>query len=568
MEKFSLERHDDGSESIRIPYRGRDLLAHNMYNRGTAFTQEERRAFELDGLLPAHVSNLEEQSRRTYASITRKTEPLERFIGLEALEARDAVLYYRLLCDHIEEFLPVVYTPTVGEACQRYSHIFRRGRGLWITPDDRERIDQVLANAPFEDVRLIVVTDNERILGLGDLGAGGIGIPVGKLALYTVGAGFHPTQCLPISLDVGTNNPELLSDPLYIGWRHKRLRGQAYDDFIEAFVQAVQRRFPRAVLQWEDFKKNTAFALLDRYRERICSFNDDIQGTAAVAVAGIMAAARATDTTLADQRIVMLGAGAAGVGIARLWRDALRRQGLSGEALVRSIAVLDSNGLLVQGRKIDDEHKHEFAWPVDLVRSVGLDPNGNCDLLACVKALKPTVLMGTSGQPGVFDEAVIRAVAAGVARPVVFPFSNPNSQCEAQPDDVVQWSDGRAIVATGSPFAPVDYKGRRYLIGQGNNAYIFPGVGLGASVVEAKRITDVMFLDAAYALARMVETSDLREGALYPPLSQLRSVSAEIAVAVALAAIKDGVAAPVEELELRARVKRAMWEPSYPKIKR
>ncbi|HET8645533.1 MAG TPA: oxaloacetate-decarboxylating malate dehydrogenase, partial [Vicinamibacteria bacterium] len=372
---------------LPVPHRGQALLRHPMYNKGTAFTQEERAAFGLEGLLPSAVFSIEQQARRAFRNIQRKDDPLEQYIGLAALQDRNEVLYYRVLLEHAEELLPIVYTPTVGRACQEFSHIFRRARGLWITPGHRGRIHEVLGNAPQSDVRLIVVTDNERILGLGDQGAGGMGIPVGKLALYTAGAGIAPWQTLPISLDVGTDNAQLRADDLYLGWRAPRLRGAEYDSLVDEFVQAVKSRFPRAVLQWEDFKKANAFRLLERYRHVLTSFNDDIQGTAAVAVAGMLAGVRATGTPLVEQRVVILGAGAAGIGIARLARETLRRAGLSGTALTKAIANLDSHGLVVDDQPIADEHKRPFAWPAGLAEEHGLGAGRPRGLLAVVEAL-------------------------------------------------------------------------------------------------------------------------------------------------------------------------------------
>src|SRR6266498_3450734 len=380
METLGLKLDSDGKPRLEVPYRGVPLLRHPMYTKSSAFTPEEREAFGLEGLLPSAVSTMEQQERRVYDNITRKSDPLEKFIGLAALQGRNEHLFYRLLIDHIEEFLPIVYTPTVGRACQEFSHIFRRARGLWITPGDRGRIYDALGNAPFADIRLIVVTDNERILGLGDQGAGGMGIPIGKLALYTAAAGIHPSQTLPISLDVGTDNEALLVDDLYLGWRFPRLRGAEYDSLVEEFVQAVKRRFPKALLQWEDFKKNNAFRLLDRYRKVITCFNDDIQGTAAVATAGMMAGCRATGIPLKEQRVVLLGAGAAGIGIARLLRDTFRRAGMKGEDLTLATASLDSHGLVVDDEEIHDVHKRDFAWPAALAAKMGLPKGASRDL--------------------------------------------------------------------------------------------------------------------------------------------------------------------------------------------
>jgi malic enzyme len=552
--------------TLAVPYRGAVLLRQPLFTKGSAFTEEERVEFGLEGLLPWHVGSIEEQSRRIYGSLARKTDALEKFIGLAALQDRNETLFYRLLVDHLEEMLPIVYTPTVGRACQEFSHIFRRARGLWITPGHRGRIEEVLGNAPCPDVRLIVVTDNERILGLGDQGAGGMGIPIGKLALYTAGAGIPPWQTLPISLDVGTDNPGLLADELYLGWRAPRLRGPEYDALVDEFVRAVKKRFPRAILQWEDFKKANAFRLLERYRGVLTSFNDDIQGTAAVAVAGMMAGVRATGTPLLEQRLVILGAGAAGIGIARLARETLKRAGLSGEALVTAIANLDSHGLVVDDQPIADEHKRPFAWPAAVAEAHGLGAGRPRDLLAVVKAVRPTVLIGTSGEPGTFTEDVVREMARHVARPLVFPMSNPTSKSEAVPADLLAWTDGRALIATGSPFDPVPWDGREIVIGQGNNAFVFPGVGLGVLVSEAREVTDAMFAAAAERLAQEVGEDDLRAGSLFPRIRQLRRVSAAIARAVAAEASASGVGLRRSDEEIARAVADAMWEPRYPAL--
>lgn len=563
MERFGLKRDSQGNPRLEVPYRGARLLRHPMYTKGTGFSEEERIALGLEGLLPHSVSTLEQQRRRIYANITRKQDPLEKFIGLAALQDRNEHLFYRVLVDHIEELLPVVYTPTVGRACQEFSHIFRRARGLWITPEHRGRIDEVLGNAPFDDVRLIVVTDNERILGLGDQGAGGMGIPIGKLALYTAAAGIPPWQTLPISLDLGTDNKALLEDDLYLGWRFPRLRGPEYDSLVEEFVQAVKRRFPKALLQWEDFKKANAFRLLDRYRKVLPSFNDDIQGTAAVAVAGMMAGARLTGTPLAGQRVVILGAGAAGIGIARLIRDALRRAGLAGEDLVRAIANLDSHGLLVDDTPILDEHKRGFAWPAALAAAQGLGKSQPRDLLSVVRAVRPSMLIGTSGEPDTFTEPVVREMAKHVERPVIFPMSNPTSKSEAKPADLIAWTDGRALVATGSPFDPVSFDGRTIAIGQGNNAFVFPGMGLGVLVSEAREVTDVLFAAAAEALAAEVHPEDLASGSLFPPVHDIRRVTARVAEAVVRAARDSGVGRAIGDGEIPRAVAAGMWEPAY-----
>jgi malic enzyme len=544
-----------------VPFRGPQLLSHPLYNKGSAFSREERQAFGLEGLLPSAVNTLEQQARRVYENLARKTDPLERYIGLASLEDRNEHLFHHVLGEHLEEFLPIVYTPTVGRACQQFSHIFRRARGLWITPEHRGRIDEVLGNWPEEDVRLIVVTDNERILGLGDQGAGGMGIPIGKVAVYTAAAGIHPGHALPISLDVGTDNQALLDDDLYLGWPHRRLRGPEYDAVVDEFVTAVRRRFPRALLQWEDFKKQNAFNLLDRYRKALPSFNDDIQGTGAVVLAGILAAARITGVPLAHQRVVILGAGAAGIGIARQIRDALERAGLAGDGLTRALALVDVGGVLARDGQPLDDFQLPFAWPVELARDCGLvGPHG---LEAVVRAVKPTVLIGACGQGGAFGKDVVEAMAGHVERPVILPLSNPTSQSEAVPADVIAWTRGQALVAAGSPFEPVSYGGREIRIGQCNNTFIFPGLGLGALVAEAREVSDRMFRAAAECLAAQVSDGELAAGALYPRVRDLRGVSTSIAFAVAREARDGGLGRPLGDDDIRRAVADAQWEPRY-----
>ena len=560
MEAYRRKRGADGRERVEVRLRGTQLLNHPMYNRSTAFTREERRELGLSGLLPDVTSTIDQQARRAYGNIARKSDPLERFIGLAALQDRNEHLFYRVLADHLEEFLPIVYTPTVGLACQQYSRIFRRARGLWITPDHKGHMSEVLTNNPYEDVRLIVVTDNERILGLGDQGAGGMGIPVGKLALYVAAAGIHPAQTLPVSLDVGTDNEELLRDDLYIGWRHARLRGDAYDAVVDEFVRAVKQRFPKALLQWEDFKQWNAFRLLERYRKELPSFNDDIQGTAAVAVAGLFAASRAAGRRFADERVVIVGAGAAGVGIARLVRRALEREGTAPEALSAAIALVDSKGLVVG---TDDEWRSDLAWPAELAAAHGLQ--AAAPLIDVVRALEPTALVGVTGVAGLFGEEVVRSMAARAPRPAIFPLSNPTSSSEARPADLMAWTGGRALVATGSPFDPVEMDGRPVRIGQGNNAFIFPGVGLGVLVSEAREVTDAMFAAAADTLAAQVSERDLTAGSLFPPVAELRRITAKVAEAVVRQAGADGVARNPTDDAAEA-IATAMWDPVYPAI--
>ena len=537
---------------------GHDLLRRPLLNKDTAFSEAERDAYGLRGLLPAQVTTIEQQVALEMEHLRHKPDDLEKYIGLAALQDRNETLFYRVLLEHLEELAPVVYTPTVGGACHHFSHVMRRPRGLWITPDDVDRIPRLLRNVERDDVRLIVVTDNERILGLGDQGAGGMGIPIGKLALYTAGAGVHPATTLPVSLDVGTDNQELLDDPLYLGHRAPRLRGRAYDEFLEAFVEAVVTVFPRALVQWEDFKQHIAIRLLDRYRHRLPSFNDDVQGTAAVVLGGILAALRETGGRLADQRVVCLGAGAAGIGIARLLRAAAADEGTS----LAALALLDSHGLLHEGRQDLAADKVPFALTAEQLVQYGLNPAGG-DLESVVRGLRPTILIGTSGRPGAFSEAAIRALAAQTVAPIVLPLSNPTAQSEATPADVLAWTAGRALVATGSPFDAVASYGHLRVIGQANNMFVFPGIGLGAIVAEAREVTDRMFLVAARTLAAQVTPERFATGALYPPLADLRRVSGEIALAVALEARDAGVGRQLADDALRGAVAEAMWDPGY-----
>ena len=555
----------DSRRPLRITFHGRSLLGRAMYNKDAAFTDEERHWFGLHGLLPVNVLTLEEQLGLELEHVRRKADPLERYIGLAALQDRNETLFYRLLAENLEEFLPIVYTPTVGRACQEYSHILRRPRGVWITPDDTGRIPELLRNAAQQEVRLVVVTDNERILGLGDQGAGGMGIPVGKLAIYTAGAGIYPALTLPVSLDVGTDNQALLADPIYAGWRHPRLRGPAYDAFIDSFVAGVTSVFPRAILQWEDFKQHIAIRILDRYRDVLPSFNDDIQGTASVVLAGILAGLRHVGEPLRGRRFVVFGAGAAATGIARLVRAALVEAGADADEIRRSLILLDSKGLLGLERPGLDDDKREFALNAAELASLGLA--AGADLLRVVQAVRPAILIGTTATPSTFTEPIVRAMAETCPHPIILPLSNPTSRCEATPAQVLAWTDGHALVATGSPFDPVVVDGTTRQIGQANNAFIFPGVGLAAIIAGARTVSDAQFLVAARTLAARVSDERLAEGALYPSIGDLRAVSREIAVAVLCSfGTLNGVPLPAGDegrAHAEAAVDQAMWWPEY-----
>jgi malate dehydrogenase (oxaloacetate-decarboxylating) len=545
---------------------GPTLLGSRLLTKDLAFPESERDAFRLRGLLPDRVLTIEEQEELELEHLRRKTDALEAYIGMAALQDRNATLFYRLLADHLAEFLPIVYTPTVGRACVEFSHIIRRTRGVWITPEDRDRIPQLLRQGPYEDVRLIVVTDNERILGLGDQGAGGMGIPIGKLALYTAACGIHPVLTLPVSLDVGTDNPDLLADPLYLGYRAPRLRGPAYDELVEAFVQGVAEVWPGCVIQWEDFKQANALRILDRYRDRVPSFNDDVQGTAAVVLAGILSSHRVLGSRLAETRVVLAGAGAAGIGIARLIRLAMVEAGMDPADIDRAIVLTDSQGLVHADRPDLDEPKRELALPGMAAAAYGFDvatgsvPAG---LVETIERVRPTALVGTTAIGGTFTERVIRAMADAADRPVILPLSNPTSKCEALPVDVLRWTAGRALVATGSPFDGVEVDGRVHEIGQANNVFVFPGLGLGAIAAEARTITPRMFLLAAQTLATVVSDERLATGALYPPVNALREVSRAIAMRVAREAIEAGHSAVDPATHVEALIDGAMWWPAY-----
>jgi len=542
--------------------RGAALLADPLTNKGTGFSAEERDALGLDGLLPPAVCSMAEQLDRVYQSFQRKQTPLERYIYLVALQDRNETLFYRLLHEHIDELMPIVYTPVVGEACQEFSHIFRRPRGLFIAYEQRHQIDRILRNHAHPPA-VIVVTDGERILGLGDQGVGGMGIPTGKLSLYTACAGIPPELTLPIVLDVGTDNEALLNDPLYLGMRHRRVRGADYQAFIDQFVLSVMQVYPTAVLQWEDFLKENALSQLARFRGRLCTFNDDIQGTAATVLAGVYTAMRVTRMPMNAQRMVLAGAGASAQGIADLFVSALIEAGLSHEDARRRICTVDSRGLVCEGRSGLEPFKALYARPEAEVRAFACADPERITLEETIRNFRPTVLIGASGTPGLFTEPVVRAMASIAERPLIFPLSNPTSRSECTADEAVRWSGGRAIVATGSPFPPVEYDGIRRRIGQSNNSFVFPGVGLGLWVGRVTRVTDGMFLDAARALANQVTAGDLDEGAIYPALSRIRGCSLAVACAVIRRAAREQLTDLTVESGLEDLVGAAMWVPAY-----
>ena len=534
---------------------GYDVLHSPVLNKSTAFTREERAALRLRGLLPYQINEPETQEVRTLENIRRKAYDIERYIFLISLLERNQTLFFRTLINNIDELMPLIYTPTVGQACKEFAHIFRRPHGFYITPEDRGSIREILDNWPEDDVRIIVVTDGERILGLGDLGASGMGIPVGKLSLYVACAGIHPHQCLPVMLDVGTNNQELLDDPLYLGYPHKRISGDSYNELVEEFVGAVFDRYPTALLQFEDFLTPNAYRLLDTYRDRVLCFNDDIQGTAAVALAGVQAALRLTGTPFKELRIMFLGAGSAATGIGDLIVASLVQAGLSVEQARQRLWFNDLQGLVVKGR--DDLMPHNLPYAHE---------HAQLGFVDAINTIKPHVLIGATGAPGTFTREVIEAMSAVSERPVIFALSNPTSKAECTAQQAYEWSGGQAIFASGSPFDPVEHAGNKHYPGQGNNAYIFPGIGLGAIACQAQTISDEMFLAAAAALSKEVSEADLAKGTLYPPLSSIRSVSLRIAVELANKAWEQGLAGIDKPSDPETHIAQMMYSPEYPNM--
>jgi malate dehydrogenase (oxaloacetate-decarboxylating)(NADP+) len=540
-----------GSSDVDSP-RGMALLRDPLLNKGTAFTEQERDALGLRGLLPAHVLSMEAQAKRVMANLRRLPNDLEKYVALNALHDRNEALFFRIVCDNIDEIQPLIYTPTVGLACQRFGHIFQRPRGLFIGANDRGRIRELLANWPHA-AKLIVVTDGERILGLGDLGANGMGIPVGKLSLYTACAGIHPKLCLPVMLDVGTNNETLLNDPYYVGLRQKRLSGAAYDEFVDEFVTAARDVFPGVLIQFEDFANYAAFHLLHKYRDKISTFNDDIQGTASVALAGLFSALRVTGSKLSDQKLLFLGAGEAATGIADLVVSAMAAEGATEAEARLQIWLLDSRGLVVKNRGSLNEHKlryaHEHA-PVE-------------DFLTAIRTLKPSAIIGVAAVGGTFTPEILQIMAQINKRPIIFALSNPTSKAECSAEEAYRHTDGRALFACGSPYDPVKFDGKTFVPRQGNNSYIFPGVGLGAIASGTRLVTDEMFMAAARTLAQLVSEEDIKQGSLYPALPRIREVSAQIAAAVADVAYKCGLAAGQAPNDLLGYVQSQMYDPRY-----
>ena len=557
----------DEKRPVFIPYSGQALLDSSLLNKECAFSEEERKVFNLQGLLPHAIETIEQQLARAYLQFSQFDHDLDKLIYLRNVQDINETLFFRLLIEYFEEMMPIIYTPTVGQACQLFSRIYRRKRGLFITYPDRDRIDEILQNATKRNIKIIVVTDSERILGLGDQGIGGMGIPIGKLALYSACGGISPAYTIPITLDVGTDNQQLLDDPMYMGWRHPRIRGTEYNDFVDQFIEGIKRRWPKAMIQFEDFAITNATPLLQKYRHSECIFNDDIQGTAAVTVGTLLAACHAQKKALKDHRIVFVGAGSAGCGIAEQIILHIKEQGLTEEEALNRIYLTNSQGLLTgntQGLKL---FQRKFAKPVAMVENWG-STSGQVDLLAVIKAVKPSILIGVSGQPGLMSQVVIETLHSHCVNPIILPLSNPTSRVEALPEDIIKWTKGQAIVATGSPFPAVEYQGQSYPVTQCNNSYIFPGIGLGVIASHARHITDGMFMAASNALADCSPLAQGQGNNLLPKLGDIRQVSLNIAMAVGKQAVIDKVANQISEEDLEKAIKRNFWYPEYREYQR
>lgn len=554
-------------QPLYIRYAGNTLLELPLLNKGSAFSEDERSLFNLHGLIPHVIETIEEQSQRSYQQYCSFNNAINKHIYLRNIQDTNETLFFRLLEDHLAEMLPIIYTPTVGEACQRFSDIYRRHRGIFISHPDRGHVDDILHNVTKENVKVVVITDGERILGLGDQGIGGMGIPIGKLSLYTACGGISPAYTLPITLDVGTNNQQLLNDPIYMGWRQPRISGDEYYDFVDEVIQAIHRRWPKALIQFEDFAQKNAMPLLTKYRDQVCCFNDDIQGTAAVSVGSLIAASRAAGKQLKDQKVAFLGAGSAGCGIAEQIVAQMVAEGLSDSEARQRVFMVDRFGLITENqanlldfqRKLAQQPDHVAGWA---------NVEGVISLLEVVQHAKPTVLIGVSGQPGLFTEEVIKTLAQNCERPIVLPLSNPTSRVEAVPADLIQWTDGKALIATGSPFTPVNYQGKLYNICQCNNSYIFPGIGLGIIAVGATRVTDSMLMASSNALADCSPMLHNPAGDLLPDISEIQQVSRVIAFKVAKAAMEAGVAPVISDEVLQDNIEKNFWKPEYRQYKR
>lgn len=550
-------------ELIKVGKRGSAILNSSLLNKGTAFTQEERDALGLNGLLPPRISTVEDQIKRSYINFSQKRTPLEKYENLVGLMSRNELLFYQFISRYPAEMLPIIYTPTVGDAAIHYSRGYFHQRGLYLSYPLKDKLEEIIGNYSINEVDVIVVTDGERILGLGDQGIGGMTIPIGKLSLYTLFGGIHPARTLPIILDVGTNNEQCLNDELYLGWQHKRLSGSEYDAFIDRFVKAIHKRYPKVLLQWEDFGKNNARPLMKRYRHQILSFNDDIQGTAAVTLAALLAAVKVKKQSLKDQRVVILGGGSAGLGIADMIVNAMVDEKLTREEACQHIFIIDIDGLIDFGSKNVDEAQKPYLKSRDEVK----DWKVNSDRISffdVVANAHPTILIGVCAQGGAFTKEIIQEISKHVDRPIIFPLSNPTSKAECTPAEVIEWTQAKAIIATGSPFSPVEYEKKTYTIGQCNNVYIFPGVGLGAIGAQATEVTDEMFLEAARTLASFSPALKNPTASLFPPIEEVRMVSRHIATAVAKKACEENVA-KISLDEIEKGIEAHIWEPHYPK---
>jgi malate dehydrogenase (oxaloacetate-decarboxylating) len=563
-----LKDAKNGKKILQTSLKGQLLLKTSILNKGMAFSQKERNELGLNGLLPPDIEEMEIQLKRIYKAYQEKTSDIERHIFLRRWQDLNETLFYGLLVKHITEMLPIVYTPVVGLACQRFHQIYRQPRGLFIAYPNRDKIEEMLANVDLPDVKVIVVSDGERILGLGDQGTGGMGIPIGKISLYTACGGIFPGYALPIFLDTGTDNEERLEDPLYLGWRHHRVRGKEYEDFVDLFVQAVKKRFPNVLLQWEDFAKDHARLLLNRYQDQLCTFNDDIQGTAAVTVAGILSAVKVVGSTITQQNIVMYGAGSAGTGIADLIVLSMMRQGLSKEEACRRIWLIDQVGLLHEGIKDLAPSQIPYAQPVDRISQMKFNPSNSIGLEEVIQKVHPTILIGVSGCFGAFTENCVKTMAQFTPRPIIFPLSNPTSHCEAHPKDIIEWTEGKALIATGTQFSDVVYKGTTFQIGQCNNSFIFPAMGLGILASKANRVTSNMFLAAAEALSGLSPALKAKGASLFPLADQIRDVALHLAAAVGLQAQKDNVAPKTTPEELQVSIDENFWTPEYVSVQK